>query len=1310
MSSIRVKKHSNNKIMNEPIKKTSIPRRRSILSPTRNKQLFQTRRYSDSDTLDTTHAIPRTSSLTAPPQLPHANFPISQSAQVTPIYGLNSVINLLHATKVISTNTTQGKEKDTFVLNGKTYKLCLELGDLCKECVRASKRCLSDVTIDVCSFASKRKSCTVVSPVSIVDIKPSPTINPLFSDFGSCDLLDQPPEIPSEPERQLHLAFLFAGPLVTAYKDEEQTRLKSMPILEYRKEIEEIVSNAGNYHQGIKYKKCVATLDNFQQCMNEMPVALHFAGHGMKNTAFGTDRVCDGDFLVFEDENGKAQYVSCQVLKKILRTCSRQPEFVFVSSCHSRLVGDVFKSAGARHVICVKRSEKVMDEVAILFAQEFYKAFFSPNGTVCTAFEVARTKVMTKTAEHIDHSPYLSKGDEYKKFELLIGGEYLLPHSCSNPYPIPVGEPKNMDELVSYNEIPSKVEHFVGRKTELHNAICLVRCSRIVTIKGLAGIGKSSMAKTLAHFFMERRTFSDGVIFISARGIESTNVLLTQLLISAKCAPCTPKSKTESILVALEDKEILLIIDNAEDTLNKDKFKFLNMIQTLLNKLPKLKILVTSRTHLGSLPDLTEKVYNLLPLDSNSSVLLLERRAPRQISTGEIDELFNERAVSDGVENTHSSFEGHRLMQLLAGHPQAISLAATLLQGRTVKEAYQELLSASLRINEMHPLKSSLSLSIEHIKMRNPASVNFFKMMGLFPCGVSSREMRKIWGSQYKEHIANLQHVSLLVRKESSDMQEDRYWLLPFVADYGLNCLADYNIADVIERGCEFYAGKLEALFMTEVNLHENAVKDESNIMAFIGYGSGRVAREELEEERFELPGLAVSNSQICEPIIESDNKELIPTRDAVEMLSSEESNIAILASHTRNRQISTRRHSSVVRRVAQRRPKRKGSEKLPRTSLTKFAECMERCFLTSDSENEKEIVSINQQSKDNQLSAREKFVGLEDGMTAYGKLVVYYSAVLLLLRRFSDVHRVIRNYVNAPKLASDVFAQANLYKLLGLAADELKDYNREDYYYTAKNLFLQADSYLGQAACLIALGEIEKNRGDYDEAKCSYENALRCYSLIQHEYGVVLCNRELMQLDIGPNHKTIASKYASMLSQDVVADPKKKSKKYIGGVFINRGEDCVNSFIIEVAKVNNGTFTHSSLEFAACSRVISSAHWKYQGRLLHNKYAIYDDIEQNIKKEKISNSEKSSLSKMGIFLKNNKNEELKEPLQTAVNEITTPTKRSKNIHARRQSKQDKRASKIAFKPQLIKSARKRDDQTGNETQIDCVRTNTVIS
>jgi len=1085
--------------------------------------------------------------------------------------------------------------------------------------------------MDVCSFPSKKQKCTVASPVASIAVKtsidPFPGLDPI--------LPDPEPEISIEPERQLHLAFLFAGPLVTAYKDEDQIRLKSMPILEYRKEIEEIVSNASNYHQAIKYKKCVATIDNLQQCINEMPVALHFAGHGMKNTAFAADKVCDGDFLVFEDENGKAQYVSCQLLKKILRTYSnRQPEFVFVSSCHSRLVGDVFKSAGARHVICVKRSEKVLDEVAILFAQEFYKAYFSPNGTVCTAFEVARTNVKTKTAEHIDHSPFLNQGDEYTKFELLIGGEYSLPHNCSNPYPIPIGEPKDMNAPVTYSDIPSKVEYFVGRKVELHNLICLIRNSRIVTIKGLAGIGKTSMAKFLAHFFMERGTFNDGIIYISTIEVKSTDKFITQLYMDAKCKDGIEKNRVERILSALENKEVLLIIDNAEDLLNHDRFKFLSLIHTLLSKLPKLKTLITSRTHLGSLPDLTEKVYNLLPLDSKNSVLLLERRAPRQISSGEIDELFHERIASERLNGSNPNFEEHRLMRLLAGHPQAISLAAASLQGRTLKETYQELIPSPLRINEMLSLRTSLSLSIEHVKMRNPSSVKFFKMMGLFPCGVSSREIAKIWGNQYKEHIANLQYVSLLVRKESGNIQEDRYWLLPFVADYGLNCIKDYDINDLIESGCKFYGNKLEAIFMAEVNIHGYLLKDEHNIMAFIMNGSGETVKEDPEN----LLGLRFSNNQVLEPIIESDTKELIPTRDAVEMLDTEESKIVVLASHTRVRQMTVRRNSSLIRRNSGPKVKRRNSECLHCTSLVEFIEHIKRRDTLDEPEDEKYGVNVNEQYE-YKITTKKEPIEFEEGMSSYGKLIVYYCAVLFLSKRYKDVNKIIGNYIDSPNLTSDTLAQANLYKLLGLSAEKLQEANAEKYYNIAKTLFAKVDSYLGQAACLIALGEIEKSKNNYTDTKYSYENALRCYTLIKHAYGMMHCNKEIMKLKLILKYECISNE--PLLEKETVDI--KKSKKYVGGVFVNRWEAKATNFVIEVAKVSNGIFLSLALEFIACNKVMSSVYRNYKSNPLWNKDEIYDDIEQSLKRDK-----------------GKQTEELKKPLEFNILNKTYPKKPNK--------------------------------------------------
>jgi len=50
---------------------------------------------------------------------------------------------------------------------------------------------------------------------------------------------------------------------------------------------------------------------------------------------------------------------------------------VFVSSCHSEFVGEIFFNAGALHVISIKDADTISDETSITFAKVFYNALFS---------------------------------------------------------------------------------------------------------------------------------------------------------------------------------------------------------------------------------------------------------------------------------------------------------------------------------------------------------------------------------------------------------------------------------------------------------------------------------------------------------------------------------------------------------------------------------------------------------------------------------------------------------------------------------------------------------------------------------------------------------------------------------------------------------------------------------------------------------------------------------------------------------------------------------------------------------------------
>ena len=64
-------------------------------------------------------------------------------------------------------------------------------------------------------------------------------------------------------------------------------------------------------------------------------------------------------FLLFEKEDGEGELIGGNHLAKMLERYNTNFEFVFVASCTSEETGKIFVKAGAKHVICVKQSEKV---------------------------------------------------------------------------------------------------------------------------------------------------------------------------------------------------------------------------------------------------------------------------------------------------------------------------------------------------------------------------------------------------------------------------------------------------------------------------------------------------------------------------------------------------------------------------------------------------------------------------------------------------------------------------------------------------------------------------------------------------------------------------------------------------------------------------------------------------------------------------------------------------------------------------------------------------------------------------------------
>ena len=101
------------------------------------------------------------------------------------------------------------------------------------------------------------------------------------------------------------------------------------------------------------------------------------------------------------------------MLKDVLSKCKNEIELVFVSSCHSEFIGDIFFNAGIDHVVCIMESEKISDEASIVFGRAFYQALYTLNHyTIWDAFKAAKETVKFQSGSGVragEHNKYIIK-------------------------------------------------------------------------------------------------------------------------------------------------------------------------------------------------------------------------------------------------------------------------------------------------------------------------------------------------------------------------------------------------------------------------------------------------------------------------------------------------------------------------------------------------------------------------------------------------------------------------------------------------------------------------------------------------------------------------------------------------------------------------------------------------------------------------------------------------------------------------------------------------------------------------------------
>jgi predicted ATPase/DNA-binding SARP family transcriptional activator len=341
--------------------------------------------------------------------------------------------------------------------------------------------------------------------------------------------------------------------------------------------------------------------------------------------------------------------------------------------------------------------------------------------------------------------------------------------------------------------LPEQRTSFVGRELELAEARELLSRSRLLTLTGPGGTGKTRLAIELTA--AAAGNFPDGVTFVALAPVSDAGLVGDSIAQALGLSHDGRRPVDDILAEHLASKTALLLLDNFEHLISGAP-----SLGRLLDAAPALSVVVTSRTplRLSGEQQFTVPPLPLPPVDTVTASMALTYPAVR---------LFVERAleVSPGfVLDDRNAAPVAAVCVRLDGLPLAIELAAARTQVLPVSAINARLdhsfalLSAGPR-DQPHRLRSLHAAITWSYDLLSESTRAVFHRLSVFRGGASLEVIQKVCAVQLAdaerpaaddvfEAISELVSHSLLRRDDEVD--EARYTMLETIRDYAAGALA----------------------------------------------------------------------------------------------------------------------------------------------------------------------------------------------------------------------------------------------------------------------------------------------------------------------------------------------------------------------------------------------------------------------------------------------------------------------------------------------------------------------------------------
>ncbi|CAB9497604.1 expressed unknown protein [Seminavis robusta] len=470
------------------------------------------------------------------------------------------------------------------------------------------------------------------------------------------------------------ITVLFSAPLVFA---DDQKKLRPFKKLDFDMERELMWQCMKEASRDIELSFDNATHDRLLAAMTKRCSCLHYSGHGHQM------------YLPFEDGRGGPNWFNVEDIQRLIAREGTAPfKFVFVSACHSGLAGATFASAGVPHVVCCQQEFELKDTAALAFTRQFYLSL-AIGHTVRESFE--------QGCKAVRATPNLRDAEsEMKKFLLLPkDGNHDVPilNAVSVPeWPKLKGQQNSrrsyrksraaprirsmygagtkqselgVRNMMQEDPSPTPPQFFLGREVEMYWMLKRILDTRLVSVVGEPGVGRSSVVCALCHYVNERASTIiaiEKIYFVKAkhgRRQDCCRALLEQTqrkIVEHEVGKGEPPERGadmedifEYICKSLKNEKALLVFDRMEHLENSDdQQEFPMFLSSLFRGTKNVKVLLTGRRQLGipALGGQVEQTIELGPLNFENTVRLFSNLCPHLHTEGERYKLY-QRLVRD---------------------------------------------------------------------------------------------------------------------------------------------------------------------------------------------------------------------------------------------------------------------------------------------------------------------------------------------------------------------------------------------------------------------------------------------------------------------------------------------------------------------------------------------------------------------------------------------------------------------------------------------------------------------------------------